>query len=91
MCLLGYKYGVVRDQILHKALLGFMEFYHMTNRYSYPDKYIKMIPYFLNIVSDLLTWGNFKHCDIEQYVVECFLVMNRQWYSFVFLWNVHEM
>jgi hypothetical protein len=24
------------------------EFYHMTNQYLYPDRYIKMIPYFLN-------------------------------------------
>jgi hypothetical protein len=26
-----------------------MEFDHVTNRYLYPDRYIKMIPYFLNI------------------------------------------
>jgi hypothetical protein len=25
-----------------------MEFDHVTNRYLYPDRYIKMIPYFLN-------------------------------------------
>jgi hypothetical protein len=25
-----------------------MEFDHMTNRYLYPDRYNKMIPYFLN-------------------------------------------
>jgi hypothetical protein len=25
-----------------------MEFDHVTNRYLYPDKYIKMIPYILN-------------------------------------------
>jgi hypothetical protein len=25
-----------------------MEFDHLTNRYLYPDRYIKMIPYFLN-------------------------------------------
>jgi hypothetical protein len=32
----GYKYMLVRDQILHKAL-GFMEFDHVTNRCLYPD------------------------------------------------------
>jgi hypothetical protein len=25
-----------------------MEFDHVSNRYLYPDRYIKMIPYFLN-------------------------------------------
>jgi hypothetical protein len=28
-----------------------MEFDHVTNRYSYPDRYIKIIPYFLITVS----------------------------------------
>jgi hypothetical protein len=31
-----------------------MEFDHVTNQYLYPDRYIKMIPYFLNKAFD--TW-----------------------------------
>jgi hypothetical protein len=27
--------------------VGFMEFDHVTNRYLYPDRYIKLIPYIL--------------------------------------------
>jgi hypothetical protein len=46
MNLSGYKYPLVRDQILH---LGLMEFDHVTNWYLYPDRYMKMILYFLNI------------------------------------------
>jgi hypothetical protein len=45
---MGYTLWLVRDQIIHKALLGFMEFDHATNWYLYPHKYFKMIPYFLN-------------------------------------------
>jgi hypothetical protein len=41
----GYKYRLVRDQILHKT---HPEFDHVTNRYLHPDRYIKMISYFLN-------------------------------------------
>jgi hypothetical protein len=29
-----------------------MEFGHVTNQYLYPDRYIKMMPYFLNDVID---------------------------------------
>jgi hypothetical protein len=39
---------LVCDQILHKSPSGFVEFDHVTNPYLYPDRYIKMIPYFLN-------------------------------------------
>jgi hypothetical protein len=35
MYLSGYKYCLVRDQILHKALWSFMEFDHVANRYIY--------------------------------------------------------
>jgi hypothetical protein len=33
MYLLGYKYRLVRDQILHKSPSGFMEFDNVTNWY----------------------------------------------------------
>jgi hypothetical protein len=41
MYLSGYKYRMVCDQ---------MEFDPVTNRYLYLDRYIKMIPYFLNVL-----------------------------------------
>jgi hypothetical protein len=40
MYLSGYRYWLVRDQILHISPSGFMEFDHVTNRYLYPDRHI---------------------------------------------------
>jgi hypothetical protein len=37
--LIGLKYVHIRDQTPHD---------HVTNRYLYPNRHIKMIPYFLN-------------------------------------------
>jgi hypothetical protein len=60
MYLSEYKYRLVRDQILYKSPSGFMEFDHVTNRYLYPDTYIKMIPYFLNITYSFTVYTYYR-------------------------------
>jgi hypothetical protein len=42
-----------------------MEFDYVTNRYLYPDKYIKMIPYFLNSIYGI---NAYTHAHIHMFV-----------------------
>jgi hypothetical protein len=47
-CRVTCKIATPRKTIVDRGPSGFMEFDHVTNWYLYPDKYTKMIPYFLN-------------------------------------------
>jgi hypothetical protein len=44
-----FKSKIAKVEVNGGFYRGFMEFDHVTNRYSYSDRYIKMIPYFSNI------------------------------------------
>jgi hypothetical protein len=79
MYLSGYKYQLVRDQILDKAfrasrnLITFFEFDDMTNRYLYHDRHIRMIPYFLNKLQ-LACWRSYIHVSNIWYFLKIFRI-----------------